>query len=558
LERIAAAFGLLNGAPIEFERVADVPEGGVLFALPALLLYGLLDKSREIFSMPEGFYPLESIFLLLALMALGRIPSLESLRYVAPGEWGKLIGLDRIPEVRTLRQKLGELCSQRGRAECWSGMLAKQWMEGEAQDSAGVFYADGHVRLYHGKLTALPRRYVARERLCLRGTTDYWINAMDGRPFFMVSYPVDPGLLNVLEHNIVPRLMAEAPGQPSQEQLAADPLLSRFCIVFDREGYSPNFFARMKEQRIAVLTYHKYPGEAWPEEEFRTQWVSLVNGEVVELQLAERGVRLSNDLWVREVRQRSQSGAQSSILSTDYRSDLRRVAAAMFARWCQENFFRYMRLHYNLDRLVEYGVEPLPDTTQVVNPPWRALDSQIRSQNALLSRERARFAEIQLAQQLEPEQVQAYELGKGQLQQAVEKRCQEIEQLKAQRKAVPKHILVKDLPEQDRFQQLRAEKKHFLDTIKLIAYRAETALAQLAREKMHRLEDGRSLIRQVFRTEVDLIPDHQNKTLTVRLHPLTAEVHDQVVKYLCEELTSTETVFPCTDLRLVYEIAGSG
>jgi hypothetical protein len=557
LERIAAAFGLLNGAPIEFERVADVPEGGVLFALPALLLYGLLDKSREIFSMPEGFYPLESIFLLLALMALARIPSLESLRYVAPGEWGKLIGLDRIPEVRTLRHKLAELCSQRGRAERWSGMLAKQWMEGEAVQSAGVFYADGHVRLYHGKLTALPRRYVARERLCLRGTTDYWINAMDGRPFFMVSYPVDPGLLNVLEHNIVPRLRAEAPGQPSEEQLAADPLLSRFCIVFDREGYSPNFFARMKEQRIAVLTYHKYPGEPWPEEEFRTQSVSLVNDEVVELQLAERGVRLSNDLWVREVRQRSQSGVQSSILSTDYRSGLRRVAAATFARWCQENFFRYMRQHYNLDRLAEYGVEPLPDTTRVINPPWRAFDSQIRSQNALLSRERARFAEIQLAQQLEPEQVQAYELSKGQLQQAIEKRCQEIVQLKTQRKAVPKYILVKDLPEQDRFQQLRAEKKHFVDTIKLIAYRAETALAQLARDKMHRLDDGRALIRQVFRTEVDLIPDHQNKTLTVRLHPLTAEVHDQVVKYLCEELTSTETVFPCADLRLVYEIAGS-
>jgi hypothetical protein len=73
---------------------------------------------------------------------------------------------------------------------------------------------------------------------------------------------------------------------------------------------------------------------------------------------------------------------------------------------------------------------------------------------------------------------------------------------------------------------------------------------------MHHLDDGRSLIRQVFRTEVDLIPDPQTKTLTVRLHPLTAEVHDQVVKYLCEELTSTETVFPCTDLRLVYEIAG--
>ena len=63
---------MLNGAAIEFELVQDVPDGGVLFALPALLLYGLLDKSREIFSMPEGFYPLESIFLLLALMAVTR------------------------------------------------------------------------------------------------------------------------------------------------------------------------------------------------------------------------------------------------------------------------------------------------------------------------------------------------------------------------------------------------------------------------------------------------------------------------------------------------------
>ena len=502
---------MLDGAPIEFERVADVPDGGVLFGLPVLLLYGLLYKSREIFSMPEGFYPLESIFLLLALMALARIPSLEALRYLAPGEWGKLMGLDRIPEVRTLRQKLGELCSERGRAERWSGLLAKQWMESEAQ-SAGVFYADGHVRLYHGKLTDLPRRYVARERLCLRGTTDYWVNAMDGQPFFVVTYPVDPGLLNVLEHNIVPRLKAEVPGQPSEQQLEADSLLSRFGIVFDREGYSPKFFARMKEQRIAVLTYHKYPGEAWPEQEFRAHPVSLVNGEEVNLQLAERGVRLSNNLWVREVRQRSQSGAQSSILSTDYRSDLSRVAAAMFARWCQENFFRYMRQHYNLDRLAEYGVEPLPDTTRVINPAWRQLDSQIRRQNGLLSRQLVQFAETQLPQDLEPEQVQAYELSKGQLQQAIENRRQQIEQLKAQRKAVAKHLQVKDLPEKDRFQQLRAEKKHFLDTIKLIAYRAETALAQLAREKMHRLDDARSLIRQLFHTEVDLIPDQQNKT----------------------------------------------
>ena len=331
LERVAASVGMLNGAPIEFELVKDVPDGGVLLALPALLLLGLLSKSREMFSMPKGFYPLESIFLLLALMALARIPSLEALRYVAPGEWGKLMGLDRIPEVRTLRQKISQLCSEQGLAERWSNALAKQWMAQEPE-CAGVFYADGHVRVYHGKLTDLPRRYIARERLCLLGTTDYWVNAMDGRPFFVVSCAVDPGLLSVLREQIVPRLKADVPNQPTEEQLEADPLLSRFTIVFDREGYSPGFFAQMKEERIAILTYHKFPGELWPEQEFRTHKVRLVNGEQVSLELAERGVRLSNDLWVREVRHLSEKGHQSSILSTDYRSDLTRVAVAMFAR----------------------------------------------------------------------------------------------------------------------------------------------------------------------------------------------------------------------------------
>jgi hypothetical protein len=556
LERVAASVGILNGAPIEFELVKDVPDGGVLLALPALLLLGLLSKSRQMFWMPEGFYPLESIFVLLALIALARIPSLEALRYVAPGEWGKLIGLDRIPEVRTLRQKITELCAQEGSAERWSNALAKQWMVDEPQ-SAGVFYADGHVRVYHGKLTDLPRRYVARERLCLRGTTDYWVNAMDGRPFFVVSCAVDPGLLSVLRDQIVPRLKADVPNQPTEEQLEADPLLSRFSIVFDREGYSPDFFARMKQERIAVLTYHKFPGEPWPEQEFRLHQVSLVNGEQVSMELAERGVRLSNDLWVREVRHRSEKGHQGSILSTDYRSDLTRVAVAMFARWCQEIFFKYMRQHYNLDRLVEYGTELIPDTTRVINPAWRQLDSQIRRQNGLLSRELLQFAEIQLPHEMEPQPVEAYQRKKGQLQQAIEERRQQIVQLKAQRKALAKHIEIKDLPDKDRFSRLRSEKKHFIDTIKLIAYRAETALAQLAREKLRRLDDARSLIRQLFRTEVDLIPDQQNKTLSVRLHPMTTQAHDEVIRHLCEELTATETVFPGTDLRLIYEIPGS-
>ena len=330
--------GALASAPIQFEAACDVPKGGVLLALPALLAAGLLRHTPAMDTLPNGFYGIASIFLLLALMALARIQSIEQLRDVAPGEWGNLLGLDRIPEVRTLRRKLEILCQQAGVAVRWNTALAKEWIAGQGASDL-VFYADGHVRVYNGDLTPLPRHYVARQRLCPRATTGYWINAMDGQPFMFVNKEVDPGLLATLCDDLVPWLKTNAPVSEQLRQLMqADPLQHRFALVFDREAYSPVFFAGMKDQHIAILTYHKYPGENWAVEEFAACGVRLAGGEVVTMQLAERGTRLSNGLCVREVRKLSQGGHQTSILSTNYRAGYAALGASMFARWSRELF----------------------------------------------------------------------------------------------------------------------------------------------------------------------------------------------------------------------------
>jgi hypothetical protein len=110
---------------------------------------------------------------------------------------------------------------------------------------------------------------------------------------------------------------------------------------------------------------------------------------------AERGTRLSHGLWVRQVRRLSKTGHQTAILSTSYQADHTRLAAWMFARWSQENFFRYMREHYGLDRLVEYGTEPIPKTVRVVDPAWRKLDSQRRTLPGQRQRLLARFAALE-------------------------------------------------------------------------------------------------------------------------------------------------------------------
>jgi hypothetical protein len=552
MDRIAAAVGMLDGAGLSFEPADDIPNGGVLCALPALLALGLLRHAQSHFTLPKGFYPMESIFLLLAYLALGRVPSMEQLRYHAPGEWGKLLGLDRIPEVKTLRDKIGILGDDTQRTARWSSELACDWMAQDSQ-AAGVLLIDGHTRVYHGSLTKLPRRYISRERLCLRATTDYWVNALDGQPFFCVTKPIDPGLQTTLETDIVPRLLSDIPNQPTTETLTADPHLHRFTLIFDREGYSPALFERLKAQRIAILTYHKHPGPDWEKNEFVPRDITHPNGEITTLLLAERGTRLSNGLWLRELRRLDETGHQTSILSTDYRSDLTTAAASMFARWNQENFFKYMRQHYGLDRLIEHGTSPLPDTTRLVNPAWRALDSQVRRTAGKLTRQRAHFAAHTLApEENSPTAAARHEQKKGAALSALKATTSELDTLKTQRKATPKHIQLKDLPPDQGIEQLRGGRKHFIDTIKLIAYRAETALVELARETLKRADDGRSFVRGLMHTTINLRPDLARGELRIELQGQANPIHDGAVAALCTELNATETHYPGTELLLKY------
>jgi hypothetical protein len=553
--RLAASVGELAAVAPRFVPALDVPNGGLLCALPALLAVGLLDDVERHLTLPKGYYGLDSLLMLLAFMALARLPSIESLRYCAPGEWGNLLGLDRVPEVRTLRAKIQLLAREEQPAQ-WSGALCERWMAA-VPEQAGVLYIDGHVRVYHGSQTQLPRHYVARQRLCLRATTDYWVNAMDGQPFCVVNQAVDPGLIQVIEQEIVPRLDECVPAQTPPQSLQADPLRHRFTLVFDREGYSPEFLRRMKTQRIACLTYHKFPGEDWSTEEFAPCRVRLASGEVVTMELAERGTRLSNKLWVREVRKRSERGHQTAILCTDYRGEAAPLAAAMFARWSQENFFKYARQHYSLDRLADYRTEAISEPLQVVNPDYRHLDGQVRSTTGKLNRRLANFAAITLEEPIEPEHVEPFMRRKATLQDEIEALQHELDTLKAKRKATPHHITIEELPEEARFRQLSTQSKHLVDTIKMIAYRAETAMANSLREHLKRPDEARRLLCALYTTEADLLPDPAAGTLTVRLHHSANAATDQVIEKLCQELNATETIFPRTNLRLVLQLGST-
>ena len=528
LDRVSAAIGALPaGAQTRFEACRDVSFGGVLCALPALITSGLLRHVDACFKSLKGYYTTLQIMILLAQMALLRIKSIEQLQGHSPGELGKWMGLDRIPEVRCLRNKLGEL-SEDEAPEKWSRMLSRDWMESRPQ-LAGALYVDGHVRVYHGEKTKLPRRFVSRERLCLRGTTDYWVNDALGQPFFVVSQAVDPGMLKALRTDIVPRLLEDVPGQPSDEELKFDPFLHRFVMIFDREGYSPAFFKEMwQAHRIACITYHKFPKAPWPEEHFVETKVEMPSGEILTLKLAEMGS------WIGDVATHD--------------------AALIFSRWSQENFFRYMKIHYAIDMVSEYGTEGFPGEQQVVNPIYRELDRQRNSLNAKLTHRRARYAALELHPVSDEKKLTRWLHKKADLVEEIEQFEHNTKELKAKLKETAKHIDWHELEDGDKFKGLKPSQKHLVDTIKMIAYRAETAMVNIVREELTRHDDARALIRDLMSSDADILPDIEDGILNIRLHSMANQRSNHAIEHLLADLNNTEFCYPGIKMRMNFQM----
>lgn len=551
-DRAAAAMGLINGVKIQFQACLDVPMVGLLCALPSVLANGLLSSIDKLGRI-QGYYSLTQILLVLVFMMLARIRSVEQLRGYAPGEFGKLIGLDRIPEVRCLRSKMDAVAGE-GHADRWACALSEEWLQ-QVKDRLGFLYIDGHVKVYGGQVE-LPRRFVSRQRLCLRGISSYWINDAIGQPFFVIEKQIDPGLIDVIKNDIVPRLLQDVPNQPSEEALCADPHLHRFVIVFDREGYSADFFKYLwDEHRIGCLTYKKNCTDIWTEEEFNTVKTTTATGEPVEMKLAERGVCLGKTrLLIKEVRKLTGSGHQTAIICTAKRLEAAQIAPGMFARWSQENYFSYAMHHFNIDALTSHSTESFSGTETVINPRWRELDRQQRSLTGKLNQMRAKYVAMDAQKRAEPghRQHAQWLLKKAELFDQIEAGMQRLEQIKASKKEVERRVKLEDLPEENQFAKLSSSRRSLLNTIAMIAYRSETAMGLLLERHDYSLSRSRALLQDLFVRCGDLLPDYSKNILNIHLHSAATPRDNRAINELLKELNETETVFPNTDLKMVF------
>lgn len=287
LERALAATGKLVEAEPEFEAVEGVAGAGVLLALSELLHEGLWEVGAEVYGkLRNGFFGLRSVLLTFAFMALLRIKTPEQLTEHAPGELGVLLGLDRAPEVKTLRRKLREM-GERQLADEFKRQLTERWAKAAPRELA-LLYVDGHVRPYNGRKHVLPKHHVQQRGRPMPGTKDFHVNDRRADPLLFVTAEATESLLETLETSLLPEIRRLVGPR------------RRVTIVFDREGWSPKRFAEWKDEGFDVLTYRKGVQSQWQQRFFSTVQ-GKVGGEKVKYDLAERTVKLSNGLKVREI-----------------------------------------------------------------------------------------------------------------------------------------------------------------------------------------------------------------------------------------------------------------
>jgi len=538
LDRLFARLGLLDDAAPLFRDGGHLPRAGVLLAVPALVRSGVLDATRCVYgSIGPAFYGLRTTVVALLLLALLRIKRPEGLKEHSPIDLGRLLGLDRAPEVKTLRRKLTRLARQRG-ATLLGRLLAERRVA-ELGTALGFLYVDGHVRVYHGQRD-IPKAHVARMRIALPATTDYWAGDTRGDPLFVVTADANAGMVAML-----PEILKEARALVGKR---------RITVVFDRGGWSPKLFAKIVAARFDILTYRKGHFRRLARRCFRTH-TALFRGRKVAYELADQEIRLlKGKLRLRQVIRLSENGHQTPIVTS--RRDLCAVEVAyrMFERWRQENFFKYLREEYALDALIDYGTEPDDPMREVPNPRWAKADAKLRAARNRVAAIARRIGadvtlkELGLARQphTQPDRDTRREL-RAAIAAALK--------LKRRRAAIPRRIPIGQRSKGDVI-KLSTERKHLSNVLKMVAYQAESDLVRAVAPHYRRADDeGRTLVQSALASAADIRVVADKRELQVVLAPMSSPHRTRAVDALCLQLSAAGVVFPGTRLRLVYKIA---
>jgi hypothetical protein len=332
----------------------------------------------------------------------------------------------------------------------------------------------------------------------------------------------------------------------------------KVTVCFDRGGWSPDVFNKLINAGLNVLTYRKGAFEPLPDEEFTEQAFTDPNGTEHTYHLAETTVTLQlskpgQSITLRQICKRTDTGTQIPIIASDTSLPAAQLCWRLAARWRQENYFRYARQHFAIDALDTYADQPDDPDRPVPNPA-----KQQASERVTAARDNLTQAQASLATALDTAAERAGQSGgtataDPAASHKLEHAREHLAHALADRRTTPAYIPLAQVRPNARL--LDEERKLITHAIRMAAYNAETTLARTLAPHYARAEDeARALLREAFTLPGDI--EVLGDTLHVRLNPATAPRRSRAIHALCSELTTTQTTYPGTNLKITYSIKG--
>jgi transposase len=505
---------------------------GATLYYPALQALGLLEAAANCFRLPGATcFGVRAVMLTLFFLSLFSKTTPEAAKHLRRWDFGPLVGTERAPVVKTLRRKLGVLINQ-GQATRFGALLARRWVE-QGVIATAYLYVDGHVKAYTGK-RKLSECWNPQRRMPLPGLLSYFVNDQQGRPLLVLTEEANASLAQVM-----PKIVA------SIREVVGE---RRFTVIFDRGGYDGKLFSWLHQEGIDFITYQRgEPG--LPVERFQRRECHF-QGRRVRMWLAEDQVPVGQSGPWRQIVVRTKDGHQTPILTSLTRPAPAKVACLIFARWRQENFFKYSREHHGLDQLLGYAWAEADGARLVPNPERKHIERVLKTKRQELARQKAEMGQALLDEPRWGRTAHGIKIAQGGAVGHLRVLEQEIATLQERRAELPKHV---PLAEAGTREVLRLEQKSIIDRIKMTTYNAEEWLLELLVQHYPNSHDVRALLRSFAELpgEIRTTPTEVIITLDAPDLPL----HRRALRGLCADLNQLSATYPGSDLPLHYGVA---
>jgi len=550
-ERVLAAFGMIPYAAPVFTGCGRAPLAGLLLAVPALVATGLIECAHQAYpDFPNGFYSLDTMVCEAVFRALLGEARAEGATRIDPTALGRVLGLDRAPEVKTIRRKIKAL-AEAGKAGDWIAAMAARHLCARPEQAA-VFYVDGHVRAYQGT-RKISKTHVPRLKFPAPATVETWVTDAAGDPLLVVMAEPAASLASELRR-LIPQLRAMVGDE------------RRVLVGFDRGGWSPTLFADLDAAGFDTLTWRKgtsadiaedlFAEHTHTDEHGRTHTWELADTDV-ELEITD-GPRKGQTFSMRQISLHDRPRArQMHILTTRRDLTAAEVRYRMGSRWRQENHYRYARIHFDLASHDTYQAGEDDPTRMVPNPAKKTAYAQVeKARRTLQSAQHTAKAELLAAHSPKPgTTVMLTNTMINTINTNVHTAEKTLDTALAAHAAIPTRLPLSQVnPGQ---QVLDTETKLIHHAIRIAAYNTAQTLARTIVTDTgysRAADEAHTLIRTALAGSGDIIPDPATSTLHIRLDPLPAPRHTAAIAELCQALNDTNTIYPGTNLTLRYSI----